>query len=52
MGSSTAIHLVEIGVLLCALHSGVARGVHVGSFAPNPCTCAPILYMCSFIVYL
>ena len=25
--------------------SGVARGVHVGSCAPNPCTCAPILCM-------
>ena len=38
--------------------SGVTRGggggggVHVGSFAPNPCTCAPILCMtlCSFVL--
>ena len=28
-----------------AINSGVARGVHVGSFAPNLCTCTPILYM-------
>ena len=27
--------------------SGIARRVHVGSFAPNSCTCAPILaYAC------
>ena len=32
--------------------SGVARGVHVGSFAPNLCTCVPILCMCSFVAYL
>ena len=33
------------------MHNGVARGVHVGSFAPNPCTYAPILCMtlCSFV---
>jgi hypothetical protein len=29
--------------------SGVARGVHVGSSAPNPYTCAPILCTCIYL---
>ena len=35
---------------ICGSVVSPARGVHVGSFAPNPCTCAPILCMCCFIV--
>ena len=35
-----------------AINSGVAKEMHVGSFAPNLCTCAPILsyYTCLLVV--
>ena len=40
MAGSTASYRFER--LLMAVNSGVARGVHVGSQAPSPCTSAPM----------
>ena len=54
--SVTVLPFIFVTAILREWHlglviSGVARGVHVGSLAPNPCTCAPILCMtlCIFV---